>query len=49
MYDNKRKKPVEIVLRRGRGKEGMMENDLRYIVNTCKYHNVFLCITIICQ
>jgi hypothetical protein len=51
MYENRRMKSVEIVLgRRGVGKrenDGEVKANLRYIISTCKYHNVSPCTTII--
>jgi hypothetical protein len=52
IYENRRMKPVEIVLRRGkRGRGRMMErvNLIKiYCKHICRYHNVSLCTTIIC-
>jgi hypothetical protein len=43
-------KPIEIVLRRkgGRRERTMEGVNSRYILNTCKYHNVSSYTTIIC-
>jgi hypothetical protein len=50
IYENRRMKPVEIVLRRERGKrtiEGVNPTKI-YCKDVCKYYNVSPCITIIC-
>jgi hypothetical protein len=51
IYENRRMKPVEIVLRRegGRGRtiEGVNPTKI-YCKHVCKYYNVSPCITIIC-
>jgi hypothetical protein len=46
MYEKRIIKPVEIVLREGRGKREMMEGT--NIEHTCKYYKVSPCTTIIC-
>jgi hypothetical protein len=38
MYENRRKKPVEIILRRGRMMEGVNLTKI-YCKHICKYHN----------
>jgi hypothetical protein len=50
IYENTRMKPIEIVLRRkgGRRERTMEGVNSRYILNTCKYHNVSSYTTIIC-
>jgi hypothetical protein len=52
IYETRRMKPVEIVLRsRGWGRERRMEGvnlTMIYYKHICKYHNVFPCTTIIC-
>jgi hypothetical protein len=51
MYENRRMKPVEIVLRKGGGRK--RENDgggesKAYYKHICKYHHVSPCATVIC-
>jgi hypothetical protein len=48
VYENRRMKPVEIVLIREGMKREKDGANLRYIENTSKYHNVSLCTITIC-
>jgi deoxyadenosine/deoxycytidine kinase len=47
IYENRRMKTVEIVLRRGRTMEGINPNKI-YFKHICKYYNVFPYKIIIC-
>jgi hypothetical protein len=46
--ENRRMKPVENVLREGRGKRENDGGGKSYCKHICKYHNVSLCTAIIC-
>jgi hypothetical protein len=52
IYENRKMKPVEIVLRRGKRERGKMMEEVNptkiYFKHECKYHNVSPCTTIIC-
>jgi hypothetical protein len=50
--ENRRMKPVEIVLRRGKGEERRMMEGVNLTKTYCKHihkhHNIYPCTTIIC-
>jgi methylphosphotriester-DNA--protein-cysteine methyltransferase len=53
IYENRRMKSVEIVLRREEGGRGRMMEGVNltkiYCKHICKYHNVSPCTAIICK
>jgi hypothetical protein len=52
IYENRRMKPAEIVLRRGVGEKGRMMEGVNptktHFKHICKYHNISPCTSTIC-